>query len=494
MGFGICGRTFTTLGRKGLMIGLIRHCYPLLSSPHFVVSNGKVEQNKQMNTLPSITRGISTTPVPSRNTRFILTSNSSTPPPIQPPTLNPIDKLGTCDEIYLVQKGCSKEEESLNVRMEYKYDVTDASGEKIFYAIQKYESCPPAFELKLCDYDGKVLVSHKLLQCLSSHLLNMQIICPGGIYLGSIEEKIDLNLDANPIFELKNSCEELQAVVLSDFSTSALRRSIKILAPDRKASIGKISKRWGGFKYDNLVLRIRLPKEMESSSRASLIGLSILLPLPPYSDEDLKEMPEGLNGLTNASKIRVNQFKLIRLGMKPAKIESIRDFEVVNVLTDPPTPLLYIRIYHSVIVEKYHISFYQKIPDGSANNPCLAKLELDRNVDLRSISAKIFSPPKKFVGYVYDLEGVYRTAIVENGKGKCIYQLQTRSPSGWTGYTLGRIFSRDGVRYLGHFKKLQGYHRRRLMLYMSIRENIDTLSKCTLIAASVFLTGYDYVR
>ncbi|CAL8127044.1 unnamed protein product [Orchesella dallaii] len=107
--------------------------------------------------------------------------------------------------------------------------------------------------------------------------------------------------------------------------------------------------------------------------------------LPPYSDEDLNEMPQALKALTDVSKLRVNQFKLIRFGMTAAKKESIRDFEVISVVTDPPTPVIYIRIHHSIAVEKYSISFHEKVPDGEASNPCLAKLVLNRNVDIKSI-------------------------------------------------------------------------------------------------------------
>ncbi|CAL8127042.1 unnamed protein product [Orchesella dallaii] len=93
-------------------MGSMRYRYfPSLSIPLKVDGCKRMLSSKLVDddTQSCNTRRLSTSPSSLRNTRFILTSNSSSPPPIQPPILNPIDKLGTCDEIFLVQKGCSKE-------------------------------------------------------------------------------------------------------------------------------------------------------------------------------------------------------------------------------------------------------------------------------------------------------------------------------------------------------------------------------------------------
>lgn len=58
-----------------------------------------------------------------------------------------------------------------NTKKQYRYEIKDKSGEKLFDAVHSYETYPPRFEFNLFGPNGGLLVTHKLLQCLSSHLL-----------------------------------------------------------------------------------------------------------------------------------------------------------------------------------------------------------------------------------------------------------------------------------------------------------------------------------
>lgn len=59
---------------------------------------------------------------------------------------------------------------------------------------------------------------------------SMQIIRNGGLYMGSIEERLHVRSDQPGIYELKDSKDAIQAIVLSDFAHSSYgyRRNLKV--------------------------------------------------------------------------------------------------------------------------------------------------------------------------------------------------------------------------------------------------------------------------
>lgn len=67
-------------------------------------------------------------------------------------------------------------------------------------------------------------------------------MCPGGQYIGSIEQNILLSLENPPVFELRDSRDEIRAVVQSDFTKSGLglKRDVKVSKIERFYFITKV--------------------------------------------------------------------------------------------------------------------------------------------------------------------------------------------------------------------------------------------------------------
>lgn len=102
-------------------------------------------------------------------------------------------------------------------------------------------------------------------------------------------------------------------------------------------------------------------------------------------------------------------------------------------------------------------------------------------------AARLCSPPERPIAYIYDLKGVRRTAILEDGEGKkSLYQFQTSNPKGWP--SKGKIYSGRGTVRLGHFSRLtEGYHNEEIMIYVRLHPELDIPSKCIIIGATLFL-------
>lgn len=72
-------------------------------------------------------------------------------------------------------------------------------------------------------------------------------------------------------------------------------------------------------------------------------------------------------------------------GLKPAKIECIRELEVINALDD--TKLLFIHQHHAMRVERYEMKVYTFSPNESSpeSGPCLLRMVLERSHPLHTV-------------------------------------------------------------------------------------------------------------
>lgn len=111
--------------------------------------------------------------------------------------------------------------------------------------------------------------------------------------------------------------------------------------------------------------------------------------------------------------------------------------------------------------------------------------------------AQICSPPERPIAYTYNLYGVHRTAILEDGeRKKALYQFQTDNPKGWA--SEGKIYSGRGTLRIGHFKRLaEGFlksdQKDKIMIYVRLTPGMDVPSKVKIIGAILFLVIYQLI-